>query len=90
MATTVAELINYLSEVEDKNQAVIYQYYLGEHFGVSAEHFAKVADEFDSLIPCLGDAHDVIAQAVAEQCCSHDSHENYCECCMNTCDKCVQ
>lgn len=64
--TTVAELINYLNEVEDKNQAVIYQYYLGEHFDASTEQFAIVADEFESLIPCLADAHDTIAQAVAE------------------------
>jgi hypothetical protein len=21
-------------------------------------------------------------------CCSHDQHENYCDCCMNTCNSC--
>jgi hypothetical protein len=26
--------------------------------------------------------------AVNTDCCSHDSHENYCDCCMSTCDKC--
>jgi hypothetical protein len=53
-----------------------------------AAEFAKVADEFESLIPCLSDAHDTIAQAVAEQCCEHDAHENYCDCCISICEKC--
>jgi hypothetical protein len=88
--TTVRGLIDNLMKVEDLDSPVIYQYYLGEHFEVSDQHFAKVADEFESLIPCLSDAYDTIAQAVAEQCCSHDAHENYCECCMSTCEKCAE
>lgn len=26
--------------------------------------------------------------AVNTDCCSHDSHENYCDCCMGSCEKC--
>lgn len=85
---TVRELIDNLMKVEDLDSPVIYQYYLGEHFEVSDKTFAKVAETFESLIPCLTDAHDTIAQAVAEQCCEHDSHENYCDCCMGSCEDC--
>lgn len=51
MATTVQELINYLSEIEDKEQPVIYQYYLAEHFSTTPEIFAEVAEELDSELP---------------------------------------
>jgi hypothetical protein len=85
---TVRELIDNLMKVEDLDSPVIYQYYIGEHFEVSDQEFAKVADEFESLIPCLSDAYDAISQAVAEQCCSHDAHENYCDCCISICEKC--
>ena len=65
--TTVRNLIDNLFTVEDLDAPVIYQYYLGEHFDVSNEVFAEVASEFESLIPCLTDAHDAIAEAVAEK-----------------------
>jgi hypothetical protein len=26
--------------------------------------------------------------AVNTDCCSHDAHENYCDCCMGSCDSC--
>lgn len=63
MATTIRELINHLNEIEDKNQSVVYQYYVAEHFEVSKKRFAKVAEIFDSLLP-----HDysVIAETVAD------------------------
>jgi len=64
--TTVGQLIKNLSE-QDSDSPVIYQYYLGEHFDVSDKVFAEVAEEFDSLIPCLSDAYDAIAEAVAEK-----------------------
>jgi hypothetical protein len=87
---TVRQLIDNLMMVEDLDSPVIYQYYLGEHFDISDTQFAKVAGEFESLIPCLSDAHDVISQACAEVCCEHDAHENYCECCMSNCEKCSE
>lgn len=65
--TTVRELIDNLLKEEDLDSPVIYQYYLGEHFDVSDKVFAEVAKEFDSMIPALSDAYDVIAQAVAEK-----------------------
>lgn len=65
--TTVRELIDNLFQVEDLDAPVIYQYYLGEHFDVSDKVFGEVAEIFDSLIPCLSDAHDVISQTVAEK-----------------------
>lgn len=66
MATSVQELINYLSEVEDKEQPVIYQYYLAEHFSTSKETFEKVAELFDSCIPNDHSTHQVIAETVAD------------------------
>lgn len=56
MATTVQQLIGYLNEIEDKEQAVIYQYYTAGDFSagdgtLDKETFEKVADEFDSLLP---------------------------------------
>ena len=64
---TVRELIDNLLKAEDLDSPVIYQYYLGEHFDVSDKVFAEVAEEFESLIPCLSDAYDAIAVAVAEK-----------------------
>ncbi len=63
--TTIGELVYNLLK-EDQDSPIIYQYYLGEHFDVSDQVFGKVAKQFESLIPCLSDAHDVIAEAVAE------------------------
>ena len=47
MATTVQELINYLTEIKDKKQPVIYQYYLAEHLDTTPKKLEKVADELD-------------------------------------------
>ena len=69
---TVRELVDNLLKVEDLDSPVIYQYYLGEHFDVSDETFAKVASEFESLIPCLTDAYDAIAETAVEK---DDSNE---------------
>jgi len=63
--TTVGELVHNLLK-EDQDSPIIYQYYLAEHFEASSEVFVKVANEFESVIPCLRDAHDAIADAVSE------------------------
>jgi hypothetical protein len=47
MATTVQELINYLSEIEDKEQPVFYQYLLAEHTSYSQEDFDKLVEEVE-------------------------------------------
>lgn len=47
MATTVQELINYLTEIKDKKQPVIYQYYLAEDLSTTPKKLEKVADELD-------------------------------------------
>lgn len=60
---TVQELINHLQEIEDKTQAVVYQYYLAEHFDVSNDTFNKVASTFGSLLP---HDYDVLADTVAD------------------------
>lgn len=51
--TTVRELIDNLFKVEDLDQPVIYEYYTKDHFmhtGVSDENWAKIVDEFDSIL----------------------------------------
>ena len=63
--TTVGELVHNLLK-ENQDSPIIYQYYLAEHFDVSNDVFVKVTNEFESVIPCLRDAQDAIAQAVAE------------------------
>lgn len=63
MATTVQGLINYLSEIEDKTQPVIYQYYLAEHFTTTPEIFEKVAEEFDSELPS---DYQSVVEAIAD------------------------
>lgn len=47
MATTVKELIEYLKDIENQNQPVIYQYYLAEHFEVSDKKFKKAVEDLD-------------------------------------------
>jgi hypothetical protein len=47
MATTVKELIKYLSTIENQEQPVIYQYYLAEHFEVSDKKFGKAVNDLD-------------------------------------------
>ena len=59
--TTIGELIESLKEQENLDAPVIYQYYLAEHFDTSEEVFAEVAQKFESLIPCLSDAYEVIS-----------------------------
>jgi len=60
--TTIGQLIKNLQD-ENPDAPVIYQYYLGEHFEVSDEVFADVAEKFDSVIPC-SDAYEIISNAV--------------------------
>lgn len=50
---TVKDLIGQLEKIEDKNQSVIFQYYLAEHFDFfdkgspTAEQFDQATDELD-------------------------------------------
>lgn len=60
--TTIGELIESLKEQENLDAPVIYQYYLAEHFDTSEEVFAKVASDFESLIPC-SEAYGIISSA---------------------------
>ena len=55
--TTVKQLIKQLEEIEDKEQAVIWQFYIAEHFefnldngnvSPTLEEFEKVAEKTDS------------------------------------------
>jgi hypothetical protein len=50
---TVKDLIEQLNKIEDKEQSIIFQYYLAEHFEFetlgtpTAEQFDEVADDLD-------------------------------------------
>jgi hypothetical protein len=61
--TTIGELIERLRG-EDLGAPVIYQYYLAEHFEISEKIFAQVAEEFDSIIPCLDNSHLAIEDEI--------------------------
>lgn len=74
MATTVQELINYLNDIEDKDQAVIYQYYLAEHFDFydgtptpTAEQFNKAVEDLDCET-LWDEAHDTLSDYLHDLC----------------------
>ena len=56
---TIGDLIKYLS-MQDPSQAIIYQYYLADHFDTDIETFARAAEAFDSSIPCLDNSYEAI------------------------------
>jgi len=60
--TTVRELIKHLQEIDNPDQAIIYQYYLAEHFEVDTEVFENVAKIFDSCLP--NNAYDDILSEI--------------------------
>jgi hypothetical protein len=63
---TVKDLIEQLSEIENKDQSIIFQYFLAEHFEFSdgtpsptAEQFDKVAEDLDHE-SLWDDAHETV------------------------------
>lgn len=64
--TTIRQLIKSLSDEQDLDQPVIYQYYLAEHFETDTETFNKVAETFNSLIPNLTDGYETISSEIAD------------------------
>ncbi len=61
---TIGDLIKYLSN-QDPSQAIIYQYYLADHFDTDIETFARAAKALDSSIPCLDNAYQAINDQIA-------------------------
>jgi len=61
---TIGDLIKYLS-MQDPSQAIIYQYYLADHFDTDIETFARAAEVFDSSIPCLDNSYEAINEQIA-------------------------
>ena len=64
MATTVQQLIDYLTEIKDKKQPVIYQYYLAEHLETTPKKLEKVADELDCN-ELWSEAYDTLKEYIA-------------------------
>lgn len=60
--TTVRELIKHLQEIDNPDQAIIYQYYLAEHFEADTEIFENVAKIFNSCLP--NNAYDEISSEI--------------------------
>ena len=63
---TVKNLIDQLNQIEDKEQSVIFQYFLAEHFEFSdgtpsptAEQFERVAEDLDDE-SLWEDAHETV------------------------------
>ena len=61
---TIGDLIKYLS-MQDPSQAIIYQYYLADHFDTDIKTFARAAEVFDSSIPCLDNSYEAINEQIA-------------------------
>ena len=59
---------------------------------VDAKDPASAIEKLDDWISDDFEDYEINAKwdfvAVNTDCCSHDSHENYCDCCMSTCEKC--
>jgi hypothetical protein len=55
MATTVRDLIAQLQEIKDKDQAVIFQYFLADHFSFDTLK-TPTPEEFDQVAENLDDA----------------------------------
>lgn len=64
--TTVQELINYLNDIEDKQQPVMYQYYLAEHFSATPAQFEDAVDSLDCA-ELWDDAHDTVREYITGQ-----------------------
>jgi len=60
---TIGDLIKYLS-MQDPSQAIIYKYYLADHFDTDIETFARAAEAFDSSIPCLDNSYEAINEQI--------------------------
>jgi hypothetical protein len=63
MATTVQELINYLNDIKDKEQPVIYQYFLAEHFSATPAQFESAVESLDCE-ELWDDAHDTVREYI--------------------------
>lgn len=50
---------------------------------IEAVEFAQQDGEWEQL-----DGNEETYEAFRKECCSHDAHENYCDCCMGTCEMC--
>jgi hypothetical protein len=50
---------------------------------IEAIEFAQQDGDWEQI-----DGNEENYEAIRKDCCSHDAHENYCECCMSTCEKC--
>lgn len=70
---TVKSLIEQLQEIEDKDQPIIFQYYIAEHFidpktddNMEPDRFAKVAEEIEDKDYFWDDVFEEIAEVVNE------------------------
>jgi hypothetical protein len=66
MATSVQELINYLNDIEDKEQPVIYQYFLAEHFSATPAQFEGAVESLDCE-ELWDDAHDTVREYITNE-----------------------
>lgn len=71
--TTVNQLIQQLQEIEDKEQPIVFQYYIAEHFidpetddNMEPKRFEKVADEVEQIVHFWDDNFEEIANIVNE------------------------
>lgn len=52
---TVKDLISQLEQIEDKDQSIIFQYFLAEHFEFNDETPSPTAEQFDEAADELDD-----------------------------------
>lgn len=63
---SIQDLIDQLNQIDDKNQSIMFQYYLAEHFEFSDGTPSPTAEQFDQAVDDLDDeslwedAHETI------------------------------
>ena len=61
---TIKNLIEQLSEIEDKEQSVMFQYFLAEHFSTTQEKFDDAVEALDCA-ELWDDAHDTVREYIS-------------------------
>lgn len=78
---SIQDLIDQLNQIDDKDQSIMFQYYLAEHFEFSDGTPSPTAEQFDQVVDDLddeslwADAHETINDYLYGICESENEQE---------------
>ena len=78
---SIQDLIDQLNQIDDKDQSIMFQYYLAEHFEFSDGTPSPTAEQFDQVVDDLDDeslwaeAHETINDYLYGICESENEQE---------------